>query len=82
MLGFLNRSNWTSTIQVMVQFSGLLQLRRSLSLGSDFKTVLCPGCGMFVWPVMAICMDCFVGCFMGISYAIIGLKNQVVFACF
>ena len=32
---------------------------------------------MFVWPVMDVCVDCF----MGISYAIIGLKNQVVFAC-
>ena len=33
---------------------------------------------MFVWPVMAVCVDCFVG----ISYATIGLENQVVFACF
>ena len=30
---------------------------------------------MFTWPVMAVCVDCFVG----ISYAIIGL---VVFACY
>ena len=40
--------------------------------------VLCPGGGMFVWLVMVVCVDCFVG----ISYAIIGLENQVVFACF
>ena len=40
--------------------------------------VLCPGDGMFVWPVMTICVECVVG----ISYAIIGLENQVVFACF
>ena len=33
--------------------------------------VLCPGGGMFVWPVMAVCVDCFVG----ISYATIGLEN-------
>ena len=48
------------------------------SLGARSETVLCPGCGMFVWHVMAVCVDCFVG----ISYAIIGLENQVVFACF
>ena len=40
--------------------------------------VLCPGGSMFVWPVMAICVDCFVG----ISYAKIGLENQVFFSCF
>ena len=34
--------------------------------------------GMFGWPVMAICVDYFVG----ISYATIGLENQGVFACF
>ena len=33
---------------------------------------------MFVWPVMAVSVDCFVG----ISYDIIGLENQVVFAYF
>ena len=59
----------------MVHFPRLSQLKLSLSLGSDFRTVLCPGCGMFVWPVMAVCVDCFVG----ISYATIGLENQVVF---
>ena len=32
----------------------------------------------FVWPMMTIC----VGCFVGISYATIGLENQVAFACF
>ena len=48
------------------------------SLGVGYGTVLCLVCGMFVWLVMAICVDFFVG----ISYAIIGLKNQVVFACF
>ena len=31
---------------------------------------------MFVWPMMAICVDFFVG----ISYATIGLENQVDFA--
>ena len=33
---------------------------------------------MFAWPMMAICVDYFVG----ISYATIGHENQVVFACF
>ena len=33
---------------------------------------------MFVWPVMVVYVDCFVG----ISYAKIGIKNQVVFAFF
>ena len=37
-----------------------------------------PKYGMFVLPMMAICVDCFVG----ISYATIGHENQVVFACF
>ena len=69
----LNHPNW-----FMVHFSGLPQLRLSLSLGPDFGIVLCPGCGMFVWPVMTVCVDCFVG----ISYATIGLENQVVFSCF
>ena len=40
--------------------------------------MLCPGGDMFVWPVMAIYVDCF----MGISYATIGLENQVFFAFF
>ena len=40
--------------------------------------VLCPGGDMFMWPVMAVCVDCFVG----ISCATIGLENQVVFAFF
>ena len=31
------------------------------SLGAGSRTVLCPGCGMFVWPVMAVCVDCFFG---------------------
>ena len=74
----LNHPNWTSTTQVMVHFPRLQQLRLSLSLGLDFETVLCPGCDMFVWFVMVVCVDCFVG----ISYATIGLENQVVFACF
>ena len=42
------------------------------------KAILCPGGGMFVWPVMTVCVDCFVG----ISYTTIGLENQVVFAYF
>ena len=37
-----------------------------------------PEYGMFVWLVMAVCVDSF----LGISYATIGLKNQVVSACF
>ena len=40
--------------------------------------ILCLGGGMFVWPMMAVCVDCFVG----ISYAKIGRENQVVFTCF
>ena len=48
------------------------------SLGAGSGTVLCPGCGMFVWPVMAICVDYL----MSISYSTIGRENQVVFACF
>ena len=47
------------------------------SLGARSGVVLCLGGGMFVWPVMAVCVDCFVG----ISYATIGLEYQVVFAC-
>ena len=37
-----------------------------------------PGLCMFVWPMMVVCVVFFVG----ISYATIGLKNQVVFTCF
>ena len=48
------------------------------SLGARSRVVLCPGGVMFVWPVMVVCVDCFVG----ISYATIGYENQVVFACF
>ena len=48
------------------------------SLEAGSRSVLCLGCGMFVWPVMIVCVDCFVD----ISYAIIGLENQVVFTCF
>ena len=47
------------------------------SPGAGYGVVLCPGGGMFVWPVIVVCVDCFVG----ISYATIGLENQVVFAC-
>ena len=71
----MNHPNLTSTTQVMVHIPGMPQLRLSHSLGSDFETVLCSGCGMFVWPVMAVCVDCFIG----ISYATIGLENQVFF---
>ena len=46
--------------------------------GVGFGAVLCPGGGMFVWPMMTVCVDCFVG----ISNATIGLENEVVFACF
>ena len=48
------------------------------SLGAGSGTVLCLGYGMFMWPVMAVCVDYFVG----ISYATIDLENQVVFAFF
>ena len=41
-------------------------------------TVLCLGRGKFVWPMMVVCVDFFVG----ISYATIGLENQVIFAFF
>ena len=37
-----------------------------------------PEYGLFVWPMMVICVDFF----MSISYATIGRENQVVFACF
>ena len=42
------------------------------------RDVLCSGGGMFVCHVMTAYVDCFVG----ISYATIGLENQVVFVCF
>ena len=41
------------------------------SLGVGSRVLLCPGGGMFVWPLMVVCVDYFVG----ISYAIIGLEN-------
>ena len=47
------------------------------SLRAGSGAVLCLGGGMFVWPMMAICVDYFVG----ISYATIGRENQVV-TCF
>ena len=31
------------------------------SLGSGSRIVLCPGCGIFLWPVMVVCVDCFYG---------------------
>ena len=48
------------------------------SLKAGFGVVLCPSGGMFVWPMMAICVDCFVV----ISYATIGRENLVFFTCF
>ena len=47
-------------------------------LGARSGVVLRPGGGIFMWPVMAVCVDYFVG----ISYAIIGRENQVFFTCF
>ena len=47
------------------------------SLGAGSGVVLCLGGGMFVWPIMTVCVDCFVG----ISYATISCENQVVFTC-
>ena len=42
-------------------------------------TCLWPGSGLDLdSPGVVVCVDCFVG----ISYATIGLENQVVFACF
>ena len=41
------------------------------NLGAGSGTVLCSGCGMFMLPMIAVCVDCFVG----ISYATIGLEN-------
>ena len=48
------------------------------NLGAGSGVVLCLSGGMFVWLVMVVCVDCFVG----ISYATIVLENQVVFTCF
>ena len=48
------------------------------SLRDGSRTVLYPDCGMFMRPVIVVCVDCFVG----ISYATIGLENQVGLACF
>ena len=48
------------------------------SLGTRSRAVICPGGSMFVWPVMVVWVDCFVG----ISYTTIGRENQVVFTCF
>ena len=48
------------------------------TLGARSGAVLCLSDGMFVWPVMAVCVDCFVG----ISYATIGHENQFVFTFF
>ena len=31
------------------------------SLGVRSRVVLCPGGGMFVWPMMVVCVDCFMG---------------------
>ena len=31
------------------------------SIGARSRIVLCSGCGMFVWPMMAVCRDCFFG---------------------
>ena len=41
------------------------------SLGVGSRAVLCPGGGMFMWLVLVVCVDCFVG----ISYATIGHEN-------
>ena len=43
-------------------------------LGVGSGVVLCLGGGMFVWPVMTVCV--------GISYTTFGCENQVVFTCF
>ena len=48
------------------------------SLGTRSGAVICLGGSMFVWPVMVVWVDCFVG----ISYATIGRENKVVFTCF
>ena len=31
------------------------------SLGAGYRVILCPSSGMFVWPVMTVCVDCFMG---------------------
>ena len=31
------------------------------SLGAGSRVVLCPGGGMFVWNLMAVCVGCFCG---------------------
>ena len=48
------------------------------SPGAESGAILCSGGGLFVWSMMVVCVDCFIG----ISYATISLENQVVFACF
>ena len=31
------------------------------NLRAGSGTILCPVCGMFMWPVLAVCVDCFYG---------------------
>ena len=38
---------------------GIILDLNSLKAGS--ATILCSGCGMFVWPMMAVCVDYFCG---------------------
>ena len=58
------------------------------SLGIGPRIVLCSGCGMLVWPFMAECVAWLqpvcglsrgycVNCFVGISYAPVGLEDQI-----
>ena len=48
------------------------------SLRAGSGNVLCSSGVMFVWPVMVVCVNCFVG----ISYATIGRENHVVITFF
>ena len=53
--------------------------------GTKSKTVLYPICGVIMWPVMACCVDYFLGISyattsVGISYATTGLEDHVFIA--
>ena len=85
----LNHPNQTSITQVMVHFSGLLQLRLFNGLCPDFGTVkglvFLTEFKNILWFVMACCADFFCygllcGMFCGHLYATIGLEDEVVIA--
>ena len=61
----MNHPNLTSITQVMVHFSGLLQLRLFDGLCPDFGTVrglvFLTGFKTILWSVMACCVEFFLG---------------------